>query len=46
MPNLSIENFALETPGGRLTPRKWKDVTFTVGTFSLAEYCQDLRLLD
>uniref|UniRef100_H3D2C6 RNA helicase n=1 Tax=Tetraodon nigroviridis TaxID=99883 RepID=H3D2C6_TETNG len=44
LPNLSIENFALETPEGRMTPRKWKDITFTVDNFSFEEYCRDLDL--
>ncbi|XP_076607729.1 ATP-dependent RNA helicase DHX58 [Chaetodon auriga] len=41
LPNIAIKNFALETPDGRLTVKKWKDVTFTVEDFSFEEYCQD-----
>lgn len=40
LPNLAIKNFALETPDGRLTIKKWKDVPFTVEEFSFEEYCQ------
>lgn len=41
LPNLAIKNFALETPDGRTTVKKWKDVTFTVEDFSFEEYCND-----
>lgn len=41
LPNLAIKNLALETPDGRMTVKKWKDVPFTVEDFSLEEYCQD-----
>lgn len=41
LPNLSIENFTLEVQGCRTTPRKWKDITFTVDDFSFEEYCRD-----
>lgn len=41
LPNLAIKNFALDTPEGRLTVKKWKDVTFTVEHFSFEEYCED-----
>nr|XP_046270347.1 probable ATP-dependent RNA helicase DHX58 [Scatophagus argus]XP_046270348.1 probable ATP-dependent RNA helicase DHX58 [Scatophagus argus] len=41
LPNLAIKSFALETPDGRTTVKKWKDVTFTVEQFSFEEYCQD-----
>lgn len=41
LPNLSIENFALETPQGRTTPRRWREITFTVDSFSFEEYCQE-----
>lgn len=41
LPNLAIKKFALETPEGRLTVKKWKDVRFTVEDFSFEEYCQD-----
>ncbi|KAM9345676.1 ATP-dependent RNA helicase DHX58 [Symphorus nematophorus] len=41
LPNLAIKNFALETPEGRVTVKKWKDVTFTVEDFSFEDYCQD-----
>lgn len=41
LPNLAIKKFALETPDGRVTVNKWKDVPFTVEDFSLEEYCQN-----
>uniref|UniRef100_UPI0037E8891D ATP-dependent RNA helicase DHX58-like n=1 Tax=Semicossyphus pulcher TaxID=241346 RepID=UPI0037E8891D len=41
LPNMAINNFALETPDGRTTKKQWKDVTFTVEKFSFKEYCQD-----
>ncbi|XP_042360665.1 probable ATP-dependent RNA helicase DHX58 [Plectropomus leopardus] len=41
LPNLAIKNFALQTPEGRTTVKKWKDVPFTVEDFSFDEYCQD-----
>lgn len=41
LPNLAINNFALETPHGRMTVKKWKDVPFTVEDFSFEEYCRD-----
>ncbi|XP_075894754.1 ATP-dependent RNA helicase DHX58 [Nelusetta ayraudi] len=41
LPRLVIKNFALETPEGRQTPKKWKNVNFTVEPFSFEEYCQD-----
>lgn len=41
LPNLAISNFALETPDGRITVKKWKDAPFTVEDFSFEEYCQD-----
>uniref|UniRef100_A0A1A7Z5W6 RNA helicase n=1 Tax=Iconisemion striatum TaxID=60296 RepID=A0A1A7Z5W6_9TELE len=39
LPNLAIKNFALETPDGRMTVKKWKDVPFMVDEFSFEEYC-------
>ncbi|XP_035472470.1 probable ATP-dependent RNA helicase DHX58 [Scophthalmus maximus] len=41
LPNLAIRNFALETPDGRMTVKKWKNVLFTAENFSFAQYCQD-----
>lgn len=41
LPNLAITNFALETPEGRTTVKKWKKVPFTVEQFSFEEYCQE-----
>uniref|UniRef100_A0A3Q0RW22 RNA helicase n=1 Tax=Amphilophus citrinellus TaxID=61819 RepID=A0A3Q0RW22_AMPCI len=41
MPNLAIKNFALETPDGRRTVKKWKDVPFTVEDFSIEEYIEE-----
>nr|QYW22327.1 LGP2 [Channa argus] len=40
LPNLAIKHFALETPEGRRTVKKWKDISFTVEDFSFEEYCQ------
>lgn len=39
LPNMSIKKFALETPDGRKTVNKWKDVPFVVEEFSFEEYC-------
>ncbi|XP_058509635.1 probable ATP-dependent RNA helicase DHX58 [Solea solea] len=41
LPNLAINNFALETPDGRMTAKKWKNVQFTVEDFSFQQYCQE-----
>uniref|UniRef100_A0A673BMA8 RNA helicase n=1 Tax=Sphaeramia orbicularis TaxID=375764 RepID=A0A673BMA8_9TELE len=41
LPNIAIKNFALQTPDGRMTLKKWKDIPFTVEDFDFAEYCQD-----
>uniref|UniRef100_UPI003AAF394D ATP-dependent RNA helicase DHX58 n=1 Tax=Centroberyx gerrardi TaxID=166262 RepID=UPI003AAF394D len=41
LPNLAIKNFALETPEGRTTVKKWKDVKFTVDEFNFSDYCKD-----
>ncbi|XP_059203544.1 ATP-dependent RNA helicase DHX58-like [Centropristis striata] len=41
LPNLAIKNLALETPNGRMTVKKWKDVPFTVEDFSFEDYCMD-----
>ncbi|XP_071401512.1 ATP-dependent RNA helicase DHX58 [Centroberyx affinis] len=41
LPNLAIKNFALETPEGRITVKKWKDVKFTVDEFNFIEYCKE-----
>ncbi|XP_042247911.1 probable ATP-dependent RNA helicase DHX58 [Thunnus maccoyii] len=41
LPNISIKNFALETPEGRDVVKKWKDVTFTVKEFDIEKYHQD-----
>ncbi|XP_068192802.1 ATP-dependent RNA helicase DHX58 [Antennarius striatus] len=41
LPNLAIKNFALETPNGIITVKKWKGVTFPVEAFSFERYCQD-----
>uniref|UniRef100_A0A8C5D5X5 RNA helicase n=1 Tax=Gouania willdenowi TaxID=441366 RepID=A0A8C5D5X5_GOUWI len=41
LPNLAIKYFALETPEGRVTVKRWKDVPFTVEKFNFQEYCQD-----
>ncbi|XP_017284942.1 probable ATP-dependent RNA helicase DHX58 [Kryptolebias marmoratus] len=42
LPNLAIKNFALETPDGRITVKKWKDVPFMVEDFSFEKYCLDI----
>ncbi|KAJ3601621.1 hypothetical protein NHX12_032589 [Muraenolepis orangiensis] len=39
--NLSIKNFALDTPSGRITVKKWKSVPFVVQDFNFAEYCTE-----
>uniref|UniRef100_A0A1A8I431 RNA helicase n=1 Tax=Nothobranchius kuhntae TaxID=321403 RepID=A0A1A8I431_NOTKU len=39
LPNMAIKNFALETPVGRMTVKKWKDAPFMVEKFSFEEYC-------
>ncbi|XP_034567100.1 probable ATP-dependent RNA helicase DHX58 [Notolabrus celidotus] len=39
LPNIAIKNFAMDTPDGRITKKKWKDVTFTPEEFSFKEYC-------
>uniref|UniRef100_H2LFL8 RNA helicase n=2 Tax=Oryzias latipes TaxID=8090 RepID=H2LFL8_ORYLA len=41
LPNMAICNFALETPGERMTVKKWKDVPFAVEDFNFEQYCQD-----
>ncbi|KAJ7992343.1 hypothetical protein DPEC_G00277540 [Dallia pectoralis] len=41
LPNLAIKNFAMDTPGGRTTVKKWKDITFTVEEFNFIKYCED-----
>ncbi|XP_077413311.1 ATP-dependent RNA helicase DHX58 isoform X2 [Vanacampus margaritifer] len=45
LPNVGIKYFVLQTPRGRTTVMKWKDVPFTVEHFSFSEYCQQ-HLLD
>ncbi|CAK6961258.1 ATP-dependent RNA helicase DHX58-like [Scomber scombrus] len=41
LPTIAIKNFGLETPEGRKTVKKWKDVSFTVEEFDFQEYIQD-----
>ncbi|XP_068435176.1 ATP-dependent RNA helicase DHX58 [Clinocottus analis] len=41
LPNLAINKLALETPDGRTTVKKWKDVSFTVEDFSMEEHRQN-----
>ncbi|XP_028268361.1 ATP-dependent RNA helicase DHX58 [Parambassis ranga] len=41
LPNVGIKSFALDTPDGRVTVKKWKDVPFTVEDFNFEEYCQE-----
>ncbi|KAM6957770.1 ATP-dependent RNA helicase DHX58 [Aplochiton taeniatus] len=41
LPNLAIKNFALDTPEGRVTVKKWKDVKFTVDDFNFTKYCKE-----
>lgn len=38
---LKINNFALLTPDGQITVKKWKDVPFPVDDFDFITYCQD-----
>lgn len=45
LPNVAIRDFALQTPSGRTTVKKWKDVPFTVEHFNFSEYCRQ-RLKD
>ncbi|XP_077351077.1 ATP-dependent RNA helicase DHX58 [Festucalex cinctus] len=40
LPNVAIKYFVLQTPKGRTTVKKWKDVPFTVEHFSFSEYCE------
>ncbi|XP_057717376.1 probable ATP-dependent RNA helicase DHX58 isoform X2 [Corythoichthys intestinalis] len=40
LPNLAIKNFVLQTPGGRTTVKKWKDVPFCVQHFDFAQFCR------
>nr|XP_020463090.1 probable ATP-dependent RNA helicase DHX58 [Monopterus albus]XP_020463091.1 probable ATP-dependent RNA helicase DHX58 [Monopterus albus] len=40
LPNLAIKKFALETPDGRITAKKWKDIPFTIEDFNYIEYCE------
>ncbi|KAG7492292.1 hypothetical protein MATL_G00012880 [Megalops atlanticus] len=39
LPNIAIKNFVLETPGGRVTIKKWKDACFRVEEFQYSKYC-------
>ncbi|XP_053195286.1 ATP-dependent RNA helicase DHX58-like [Scomber japonicus] len=41
LPNIAIKNFGLETPEGRMTVEKWKDVTFTAEEFDFEKYAKD-----
>uniref|UniRef100_A0A8C4HZE6 RNA helicase n=1 Tax=Dicentrarchus labrax TaxID=13489 RepID=A0A8C4HZE6_DICLA len=41
LPNLAIKNFAMETPDGRTTVKKWKDITFLVEELDFAQYCEE-----
>ncbi|XP_010873108.1 probable ATP-dependent RNA helicase DHX58 [Esox lucius] len=41
LPNLAIKNFAMDTPEGRTTVKKWKDIAFTVEEFNFNKYCKD-----
>uniref|UniRef100_A0A3Q2PDH9 RNA helicase n=1 Tax=Fundulus heteroclitus TaxID=8078 RepID=A0A3Q2PDH9_FUNHE len=41
LPNVAIKNFALQTPAGRTTVKKWKDVPFMVEEFSFQQYCEE-----
>lgn len=36
---LKISNFALQTPEGRMTVKKWKDAPFSVDDFNFINYC-------
>ncbi|CAL8273211.1 unnamed protein product [Lota lota] len=39
--NISIKSFALDTPAGRTTVKKWKSVPFTVKDFNFTEYYEE-----
>jgi len=39
--NIGIKYFALETPEGRKTVKKWKSVPFPVHDFNFTEYCRE-----
>ncbi|CAL8302864.1 unnamed protein product [Merluccius merluccius] len=39
--NISIKSFAVDTPQGRITVKKWKSVPFAVEDFNFAEYCTE-----
>ncbi|KAL4657774.1 putative ATP-dependent RNA helicase DHX58 [Arapaima gigas] len=39
LPNVAIKNFALETPEGRETVKRWKDIKFAIEEFNYFEYC-------
>lgn len=41
LPTLKIDNFALLTPDGQITVKKWKDAPFPVEDFDFTSYCQD-----
>ncbi|KAM3863787.1 ATP-dependent RNA helicase DHX58 [Diretmus argenteus] len=41
LPNLSIKNFALDTPDGRIMVKQWKDVKFAVDEFNFNDYGKD-----
>ncbi|XP_062263239.1 probable ATP-dependent RNA helicase DHX58 [Platichthys flesus] len=41
LPNLAIKHLFLQTPDGRMTKKKWKDVPFTSDNFNFEEYCQE-----
>lgn len=43
LPNLSIENFVVETPDMRKKYKKWSKVTFVIKDFDYVEYCQSLN---
>ncbi|XP_051987281.1 ATP-dependent RNA helicase DHX58-like isoform X1 [Xyrauchen texanus] len=38
LPCLKIKSFSLNTPQGKFTHKKWKDVEFQVGDFDLTQY--------
>ncbi|XP_033827295.1 probable ATP-dependent RNA helicase DHX58 [Periophthalmus magnuspinnatus] len=38
---LKISSFALLTPEGQITVKKWKDIPFPVGDFDFVRYCED-----
>lgn len=45
LPCLKIKSFSLKTPGGKSTPKQWKNVEFQVKDFDFIEHMSS-RLSD